>query len=123
MAAHLEEGSGWSTDKPRSRPADVLVTNWNRSCSAAIDVSVTSPLNPSHIMEAGMSSGVAAKAVEERKHAQNDPKCIELRWQCIPFVAETYGAWGAEARQALSQVATRLAICCWRPKSQVLRSP
>ena len=67
MSAHLEEGSSWSIEKPKSSPADILVAIWDRDFSAAFDVSVTSPLNPSHIVEADISPGAAAKATEERK--------------------------------------------------------
>ena len=42
-----------------------------------ISVRVTSPLNTSSV-EAGMSSGVAARAAEQRKHSENDGKCKEL---------------------------------------------
>ena len=52
---------------------------------------MTSPLNPLHIVEAGISSGAAAKATEERKHRNNDAKCAELGWHCIPMVVESYG--------------------------------
>ena len=57
-----------------------------------------------------MSSGVAARAAEERKHSENDGKCKELGWRCIPLVVETYGAWGSEATQVFSIVAPRLAV-------------
>ncbi|KAL5491184.1 hypothetical protein EMCRGX_G016427 [Ephydatia muelleri] len=67
---------------------------------------VTSPLNPLHIVEAGISPGAAAKATEERKDRNNDAKCEELGWRCIPMVVESYGCWGTEARQALSQLAS-----------------
>ena len=53
LSAHLEEGGSWSIEKPKSRPTDILVANWDRGFSAAFDVSVTSPLNPLHIVEAG----------------------------------------------------------------------
>ena len=33
------------------------MANWDRGLSAALDVSVTSPLNPSLIVEAGTTSG------------------------------------------------------------------
>ncbi|KAL5464076.1 hypothetical protein EMCRGX_G033036 [Ephydatia muelleri] len=106
LSAHLEEGTSWSIEKPKSRPADILVANWDRGFSAAFDVSVTSPLNPLHIVEAGISPGAAAKATEERKHRNNDAKCEELGWRCIPMVVESYGCWGTEVRQALSQLAS-----------------
>ena len=30
LSAHLDEGSSWSIEKPKSRPADNLVANWDR---------------------------------------------------------------------------------------------
>ena len=63
-----------------------------------------------------MSSGVAARAAEKRKHLQNDAKCKELGWRCIPLVVETYGAWGPEVIEVFSTVASRLAA----PKSRAL---
>ena len=122
LSAHLEEGSSWSIEKPKSRPADILVANWDRGFSAAFDVSVTSPLNPFHIVEVGISPGTAAKATEERKHRNNDAKYAELGWHCIPMVVESYGCWGTEARQALSQLASRLAVRTNTNKSQMLNS-
>ena len=122
LSAHLEEGSSWSTEKPKSRPTDILVANWDRGFSATFDVSVTSPLNPLHIVEAGVSPGAAAKATEEHKHRNNDVKCEELGWRCIPMVVESYGCWGTEARQALSQLASRLAVRTNTYKSQMLNS-
>ena len=71
---------------------------------AALDVSVTSPLNPLIIMEAGVTAGAAARATELRKHKANNPKCVQLGWECIPMVVESYGAWGTEASALLSAV-------------------
>ena len=55
---------------------------------------------PKIVSEAGVSAGVVAKAAESGKHEQNDTKCSELGWQCIPLAVETYGAWGEEACNA-----------------------
>ncbi|KAL5484137.1 hypothetical protein EMCRGX_G020585 [Ephydatia muelleri] len=104
----------------RTRPADILVTNWDNSISAAFDVTVASPLNSCTITEAGMYSGAAVRAAELRKHTQNDSKCAELSWKCIPLAVECYGAWGPEALKAFSQVATRLAIRGNTSKSMAL---
>ena len=70
-------------------------------------------------MEAGVSVGSAALATEGRKHTANDAKCKELGWLCVPLVAETYDAWGNEAIEAFSQLASRLATLTCRPKSTV----
>ena len=56
--------------------------------------------------------------VECRKHYLNDPKCSELGWNCTPLAVVTYGCWGAEARETLSSLATRLAIPIRCNKSQ-----
>ena len=78
------------------------------------------PLNSSSVVEAGMSSGVAARAAEQRKHSENVGKCKELGWRCIPLVVETYGAWGSEAIQVFSIVASRLAVRTNSSKSRAL---
>ena len=68
-----------------------------------------------------MSAGSAALASEGRKHRANDAKCKELDCMCVPLVAETYGAWGNEAVEAFSQLASWLATLTCRPKLAVLR--
>ena len=64
--------------------------------------SVTSPLNSHTMLEVGMYQGVSAKAAEHRKHNENNPKCAELGWRCVPLAVENYGAWGPEALKAFS---------------------
>ena len=120
LSSHLEVGRGWGQDCSRTHPVDILVTNWDNGISAAFEVTVTSPLNSSVIMEVGMYSGVAARAAEFRKHSENDTKCVPLSWKCIPLAVKSYDAWGPEALKAFSQVATRLAIRVNTYKSKAL---
>ena len=42
-----------------------------------------------------------------RRHNENDAKCTELGWICIPLAVELYGAWGVEACNACSFLARR----------------
>ena len=49
-----------------------------------------------------------------------DMENIILGWVCIPLVVESYGAWGKEALEAFSTLASRLATSSSRPKSMVL---
>ena len=56
------------------------------SRTAALDVSITSPLNPITLLEAGVSATAAAQATEYRKHQVNDPKCSQLGWVYVPVV-------------------------------------
>ena len=55
-----------------------------------------------------MSSGVAARAAEKRKHLQNDiiSALKQLGWKCIPLAVE----WGSEAVEMFSTVASCLAV-------------
>ena len=80
LSAHLEVGCGWGQDHSRTRPADILVTNWDCGTSVFFDITVASPLNSINMLEAGMCQGVSAKAAEQRKHSENDPKCAALAW-------------------------------------------
>ncbi|KAL5510752.1 hypothetical protein EMCRGX_G006353 [Ephydatia muelleri] len=116
----VEVGNNLSRDHSKTRPANILLPNWFLGRTAALDVSITSPLNPVTLLEAGVSATAAAQATEARKHQANDPKCSELGWVCVPMVVETYGAWGKEATAIISSVASRLATSTCRPKSTIL---
>ena len=120
FSVQVEAGCNLTSDHSHSRPADVLISNWVLGKTAACDLSVTSPLNSKILSEAGVTAGAAAHATELRKHEANDAKCSDLGWVCIPLVVESYGAWGKEALEAFSMLASRLATSSSRPKSMVL---
>ena len=85
---------------------------------AALDITVTSPLNPAILDE---SCSTAAVAAESRKHVANDPKCFELGWTCVPLAVETYGNWGVEAQETFSRLALYLlqATMCQNQRQQL----
>ena len=116
FSVQVEAGCNLTPDYSHSRPADVLISNWALGKMAACDISVTSPLNSNIMSEAGVTAGAAAQATELRKHEANNVKCSELGWLCIPLVVESYGAWGKEAMESFSSLASRLAITSSRPK-------
>ena len=62
ISAKAEAGSGLGHDLLHTRPADILASNWLCGKPAAFDLSVTSPLNPSLLSEAGLTAGSAAIA-------------------------------------------------------------
>ena len=94
-----------------------MVPNWSVGKPADFDLSVTSPLNLNILLEAGVTAGA-----ELRKHEANDGKCRELGWVCVPMVVEATGAWGAEAMESLSCLASRLATSSNKAKAAVLNS-
>ena len=110
LGVQVEMGNNL-TNHSHTRPADLLVPNWVLGKPAALDLSVTSPLNPTTLLEASVTTGVATLTTELRKHSSNDTKCKELDWVCVPLVVESYGAWGKEALESISQLASRLATC------------
>ena len=57
-----------------TRPADILLPNWEFGKPAALDFTITSVLNPSTLNEASVMAGSA----EIRKHVANDEKCSRL---------------------------------------------
>ena len=117
---HWSAGRGWQQPYPshsKTRPADILIPNWVMGRTAALDVPVTSSLYPQTLLEAGATAAAAALTTEARKHQENDPKCSELGWGCIAVVAESYGAWGKEATQLFSIIASRIATLSNKPKS------
>ena len=67
-----EAGSGLGCELLHMRPADILASNWLCDKPAAFDLTVTSPLNPSILSEAGLTAGSAAVATDLRKHSAND---------------------------------------------------
>ena len=121
LGPRLEMGCGAGSDS-QSRPADVLVPNWDLGKPAAFDLSVTSTLQSSALLEASVTAGSAALLAENRKHNNSDKKCDELGWACIPLVVETYGCWGAEAVAALSKLAGRLSVRNNEQKSKTIFS-
>ena len=106
--------------QPLAPQKQIVISNWFLGKPAALDVSITSPLNPLTLLEAGVLAKSAAQVTEARKHQANDPKCLELGWVCVPMVAESYGAWGDEASSIISSIASRLATSTCKSKSVVL---
>eukprot|EP00731_Ephydatia_muelleri_P010113 Em0005g699a len=120
IGVQVEVGNNLTHDHNKTRPADILLSNWFLGKPAALDVSITSPLNPLTLLEAGVLAKSAAPVTEARKHQANAPKCSELGWVCVPMVAESYGAWGDEASSIISSIASRLATSTCKSKSVVL---
>ena len=120
LSVKVEAGSNLSKDHSHTRPADILIPNWSLGKPAAFDLFVTSPLNSNILLEAGFRAGQAARATEERMHEENDAKCKELGWVCVPMVVEAYGAWGTEAMESFSLLASRLATSSNRAKAEGL---
>ena len=78
LGPRLEMGCGAGSDS-QSRPADVLVPNWDLGKPAAFDLSVTSTLQSSVLLEASVTAGSAALLAENRKHITTATKSV-MNW-------------------------------------------
>ena len=78
MRPRLKMGCGAGSNS-QSRPADVLVPNWDLGKPAAFDLSVTSTLQSSVLLEASVTAGSAALLAENRKHITTATKSV-MNW-------------------------------------------
>ncbi|KAL5517879.1 hypothetical protein EMCRGX_G003510 [Ephydatia muelleri] len=115
-SVQVEVGAGLFPDHSQSRPADILLQNWNLGRPVALDISVVSPLNPSTLAEAGATFGAVLEATESRKHQANDEKCSALGWVSTPLAVDSYGAWGnlLKVNEGLSSI--KIQFCKLGPK-------
>ena len=74
-SVQVDVGAGLFPDHSQSRPAGILLQNWNLGRPVALDISVVSPLNPSTLAESRATFGAVLEATESRKHQANDEKC------------------------------------------------
>ena len=68
LGAQLEAGSSLGHEKRQTRPADILVPNWELGQPAAVDLSITSLLCHENIQVACVMTGSAALQAKKRKH-------------------------------------------------------
>ena len=61
IGVQVEVGNNLTHDHNKTRPADILLSNWFLGKPAALDVSITSPLNPLTLLEAGVLAKSAAQ--------------------------------------------------------------
>ena len=75
----------------------MLVHGLAEGSPAALDFSVTHPLQLSGNL-AEVRSGIKAKEVERQKSKESRSLCLRAGWSHHPFVLETMGSWGGQAR-------------------------
>ena len=63
--------------------------------------------------------GSVAASAEVRKHSENDQKCEELGWICVPLAVEGYGTWGHGSTAHLLTFGNKLSIRTKQTMSRV----
>ncbi|GJX79889.1 hypothetical protein Tco_0328038 [Tanacetum coccineum] len=78
----VDIGLGGGRDKPL-RPADVLLSSWDRGLDVCVDLTSSSPLT-----QTGMIDFVPGRAVIEaaqRKRDKYEAKCVDIGYGFLPF--------------------------------------
>ena len=91
----------------KSSPGDIFLPVWNAGQPAALDVTVTSPLQSSLVIIASEKSVFALSAAEDRKYEQYAHNCSEVGIQFITLAFETFGGFSETVRKTLKRIATR----------------
>ena len=84
-----------------SRPGDVYLPSWKSGQSAALDITMTSSLQPNIISHAAEKSGYAIEAAEDRKFAQYGNSCAQQGILFVPLAIDVLGGLSRTPKKAL----------------------
>ena len=87
-----------------SWPGDVYLPSWSAGQPSALDVTITSPLQPSLISDAARC-GFALTNAEDRKYEQYAQKCAEIGIQFVPLAFESFGGFSDLVPKTLKRIA------------------
>ena len=82
-----------------SRPKDIYLPSWSAGQPSALDVTITSPLQPSLISDAAMRCGFALTNAEDRKYEQYAQKRVEIGIPFVPLLFEFFGGFSDSVRK------------------------
>ena len=87
-----------------SRPADILIPNWQRGQPAALDVTVISTLQQATLQGAASTQGHALAVGVERKLAAHAEACRAAGIAFVPLMVESLGGWSKEAADTIAKI-------------------
>ena len=102
------EAKGLS-ESSRRRPGDIFIPNWAHGSPAAVEVTLTCPLQSTLITRAAAEVGYACKLAEEPKLAASAELCQQSCFEFIPLALESRGGFGTSATSFLTVLAERCA--------------
>ena len=105
--APLKEGRALLPGNNR-RPADVFIPHWAAGLDAALDVTVTHPLQDATRARAATTPGHAMKVAFDNKCRVTEDLCREQGIAFIPIVAESLGGWHKVALEQFSKLGSAL---------------
>ena len=106
--APLREGRALLPGNNR-RPADVFLPHWAGGLDAALDVTITHPLQDATRAGAATTPGHAMTLAFNNKCRNTEELCREQGIKFIPIVAESLGGWHRVALEQFSKLGSALA--------------
>ena len=103
-----------------SRPADIYLPSWANGRGAALDVTVTSPLQSALLLKAASQAGSALSAAYDRKNRQSWEACNQAGIEFVALPVETLGGWHVNATKVLTKLGRQLARHTGREDGEVL---
>lgn len=91
-----------------SKPADVLVRQYEGGRDLAIDVTVVNSVQTSSLTNAAVTSGAAILSAETAKIRKYRDACTRAGFNFQPFVVESYGGLGHHAVSLIKTLALRI---------------
>ena len=88
-----------------SRPVDVYLPSFIAGQPAALDVTITSPLQASLISDAARTCGFALTLAEDRNIGHYYQKCSDMGIHFKTFALETFGGLSGTTRKTLRRIA------------------
>ena len=87
-----------------SRPGNVYLPSFIAGQPAALDVTITSPLQATLISDAARKCGFALTLAEDKKLGHNYQKCSDMGIHFIPLALETFGGLSKTTRKTLKRI-------------------
>ena len=91
------------------RPADILIPHWSGGLDAALDVTVTHPLQDLTRAGEAAEPGHALSVAYVKKMRGASEQCKEQGLAFIPIVAESFGGWHQVAQEQIKKLSACLA--------------
>ena len=117
MRCSCNNNNNNNNNNSSSRPADVFLPCWKSGRSAALDVTVVSPVQQLTINNAAVTQGHALSVAEECKRRLHNNDCHQAGISFIPLVVESLGGWSKEAANLIRDLGKLQAHRCGLPPS------
>nr|GEU32715.1 hypothetical protein [Tanacetum cinerariifolium] len=97
----VDIGLGGGRDKPL-RPADMLLYSWGRGLDVCVDLTGSSSLTQTGMID--FLPGCAVTEAAQRKRVKYETKCVEIEYGFLPFSLSYFGKFERDAVTLLKRI-------------------